>query len=545
MRPSSRDKQPNHRLRFEREARGWTQQYMAEQLGADMNIVSRWECGERRPGPYYRQKLCELFGMNAVELNLVNAQVASDLSSNSTFHAPLPVTTPGTPLIGTGTTDTSLDKQDSLRAYSSQGALQRPLVQGSENSTGLSFGVPIGLVQTHRPLDLLRASEQVSHEQQLGTWLTLGASDLIQLFEDGWAPQEVFTALQVLQKAVQIVSKITRRQLIELGAFVLVSGIPIPSGKHISAEERTELHLALGECIGGGWKLFVTAGMPQVLAVGQAQLQLLHQAHAEIYPSVRPLFYSPVYRLIGAALFFQSRYVEALQAHHQAYLTALEAGDAWNMAESLSWQAGVYKACGRHTESIHMTEAALRLLERSDEPHILVSRARLFAHWAESAALSDERAVMEEKLAASGELLPRCEENDEFDAAIWQLYRGTCALYIGDARNAEHSLNIALHELKPHLLHQRASAALLQTQAYLKMGEWEKALSVVRDAIPPVIASNSSLLDRGLIDLVELFTGTLPKDTDVSDLFDEVRQQPRLYQAHVQQRIPRYLEATL
>ncbi len=71
MQANARYKQPNHCLRYEREARGWTQQYVAEQLGADMNIVSRWECGERKPGPYYRQKLCALFGKSALELGLV------------------------------------------------------------------------------------------------------------------------------------------------------------------------------------------------------------------------------------------------------------------------------------------------------------------------------------------------------------------------------------------------------------------------------------------------------------------------------------------
>jgi tetratricopeptide (TPR) repeat protein len=406
--------------------------------------------------------------------------------------------------------------------------------------------MPLANTQSHQPLDLvLRATAESRPEERLGAWLALGASDLVHLLEEGWTLEEVFTLLHVLQKAVQTVSKITRRHLFELGALALVSGVPIPSGKHISLEERTELHQALGECISGGWKLFVTASMPQVLAVGQAQLRLLHQAYAEIYPSVRPLFYSPVYRLVGAALFFQARYAEALQAHHQAYLTALEAGDAWNMAESLSWQAGVYKACGRHTESIHTTEASLRLLHDSHETHALTLRARLLAHWAESAALLGDRAVMEEKLAASAALLMQCEGNDEFDAAIWQLYRGTCALYIGDAADADQSLEQALRELKPNLLHQRASAALLQAQARLKMGEAQGSVRVVRAAVPAVLAAASPLLDRGLIDLVEQFTLTFPKDDEVKNLVAEVRQQPRWHVISTQQRVPRYLEATV
>jgi tetratricopeptide (TPR) repeat protein len=540
------NKKPNHRLRYEREARGWTQQYVAGQLGADTNIVSRWECGERKPGPYYRQKLIALFGKNAVELGLVEMQAPFSQPPNLDPRASsIQVGAPGTgPVIGVA--DASLDKQEGVRAYSSQIAMRPTLVPGSANPPDRSLGTPQAITQRHQSLDLfLRSAAEDDPEERLGAWLALGASDLVHLFEEGWTLEEVFTLLQVLQKAMQTVSKITRRHLFELGALALVSGVPIPTGKHISIEERTELHQALGECIGGGWKLFVTASMPQVLAVGQAQLRLLHQAYAEIYPSVRPLFYSPVYRLIGAALFFQSRYAEALQAHNQAYLTALEAGDSWNMAESLSWQAGVFKACGRHAESIQTTEASLRLLHNSHEDHAITLRARLLAHWAESAALLGNRSVMEEKLVASAELLTQCEGNDEFDGAIWQLYRGTCSLYIGDPAIAEQFLEHALRDLKPNLLHQRASTALLQAQARLKMGEVKGSLSVVRAAVPAVIAATSPLIDRGLIDLVEQFVITLPKDDEVGDLVAEVRQHPRLHGILTQQHIPRYLEATL
>src|SRR5260370_36961194 len=86
MQANARYKQPNHCLRYEREMRGWTQQYVAEQLGADMNIISRWECGERKPGPYYRQKLMALFGKSAVELGLMKAHIPSDLSSIPGHH---------------------------------------------------------------------------------------------------------------------------------------------------------------------------------------------------------------------------------------------------------------------------------------------------------------------------------------------------------------------------------------------------------------------------------------------------------------------------
>ena len=518
---------PNRFLREQRLQRGWSLQHVVDELhalcaeeqrmpGVTVDMVSKWEHGKKKPSPFYQEKLCRLYGLSATQLGFVNGSQFSHVEETNYAQ-------PTGALL-----DEARDRQSYPNAYS--------VFQEECNR---------GLARTHQSLDLFCTPAEGNSEGQLGAWLALGTSDLVPLFEEGWTLEEVFTTIQILQNAVQSVSKVTQRQLFERGAFALVSSIPMPTRKHISVGERTELHRALGECIERGWKLFVSASMPQVLAVGQAQLQLLHQAYAEIYPSVRPLFYSPVYRLIGAALFFQSRYLEALQAHNQAYLTALEAGDAWNMAESLSWQAGVFKACGRYTESIQTTEAALRLLQDSQEAHAITSRARMLAHWAESAALLGERSVMEEKLSASAEHLTQFEGNDEFDAAIWLLYRGTCALYIGDAESAEQSLEHALHELRPDQLHERASATLLQAQACLKTGELKKSLSIVRACVPLVLAAASSLMDRGLVDLIEQLVKALPKDDEANHLLEEIRQHPQLHVIHTQHHIPRYLEATL
>jgi transcriptional regulator with XRE-family HTH domain len=58
------------RLRQERERRGWSRSFVAEQLEVDIVTVGRWERGEQRPHPIYRQKLCHLFEMNAEDLSL-------------------------------------------------------------------------------------------------------------------------------------------------------------------------------------------------------------------------------------------------------------------------------------------------------------------------------------------------------------------------------------------------------------------------------------------------------------------------------------------
>jgi tetratricopeptide (TPR) repeat protein/transcriptional regulator with XRE-family HTH domain len=62
---------PNQRLKEARELHGWSQKYVAEQIGADHYYLSRWERGTAFPSPYYRSKLCTLFGLDAKALGLL------------------------------------------------------------------------------------------------------------------------------------------------------------------------------------------------------------------------------------------------------------------------------------------------------------------------------------------------------------------------------------------------------------------------------------------------------------------------------------------
>lgn len=67
----------NSLLKAERELRGWSQRYVAEQIDADHYYLSRWEHGTATPSPHYRQKLCALFGKNARELGLIRENISS------------------------------------------------------------------------------------------------------------------------------------------------------------------------------------------------------------------------------------------------------------------------------------------------------------------------------------------------------------------------------------------------------------------------------------------------------------------------------------
>lgn len=50
---------PNHLLRAAREARGWTQNHLAELLGVSARTILRWEAGLTKPSP---RMLHRIFG---------------------------------------------------------------------------------------------------------------------------------------------------------------------------------------------------------------------------------------------------------------------------------------------------------------------------------------------------------------------------------------------------------------------------------------------------------------------------------------------------
>ncbi len=99
----------NQLLRREREIHGWSQARVASELGIDPATVGRWERGLSFPYPYFREKLCILFGKNAQELGLLQDDedsVAEEQSSSRTIviqHATSfsPLYDPAVPLSST------------------------------------------------------------------------------------------------------------------------------------------------------------------------------------------------------------------------------------------------------------------------------------------------------------------------------------------------------------------------------------------------------------------------------------------------------------
>jgi transcriptional regulator with XRE-family HTH domain len=75
---ASNAKKPNDRLRFQREKRGWSQRKLADELSTSEDTISRWERGERKPSPYYQERLCKIFERDAEELGFINTTAQLD-----------------------------------------------------------------------------------------------------------------------------------------------------------------------------------------------------------------------------------------------------------------------------------------------------------------------------------------------------------------------------------------------------------------------------------------------------------------------------------
>jgi len=481
----------NALLRHQRQLRGWSLQHVVDQLcklceeedrvpGVTADMVGKWERGEKKPSPFYREKLCSLYNTSADKLGFLETQIVPE---------------------------------SSMKSEPVQPQINNPLPL---------FPSPTGSTQL---IDTLLCWENDVSETLAAQLLSLSSRQLATLTAVGWTPQEVMAALHIILQGETIMAKINRRQALQLGTGLFLSRIALPNHEHPSAEERTQLSEAIGESIAASWTLFQHATTAQMLAVGRAQLALIQQAHHALYPSVRPMHYSAIYRLIGAALHFQGCYDQARQAHEQSYIAALEGGDVWNMAQSLTWQADGFKAQGEYASALEVIEGALRLLPQQSSQEALRLRAHLFASGAENAAYLGEREMVQAKLQASEALLEGLPAHEEFDRTNWHQHAGACALILKQYDAAIRHLEQALDELPPHWTLRHATTLMPLALAYAGKQERDASLVMAEKAIPVISAINSPSMNRQFVAyLQQELLGAFPGDPHIHTFVTDAQQ---------------------
>jgi tetratricopeptide (TPR) repeat protein len=117
--------QPNDALRYQRLLRGWSLQRVADEIcaiavrqngrrpGVNADMVGEWERGVKRPSPYYREKLCLLYGTTANQLDLIapSARQAASLIQDQ-----------ASPLVSGSLDDMDKKRRELLRLLGTAGA---------------------------------------------------------------------------------------------------------------------------------------------------------------------------------------------------------------------------------------------------------------------------------------------------------------------------------------------------------------------------------------------------------------------------------------
>jgi len=151
------DPQPRVKLTKARTGHKWSQQEVAELIGTTHLNVSRWERGITRPGPYFRSKLCALFGKSPQELDLAEPAAPFPTIAEPVYDTAIPLQ-PATRLVG----------RDNELAQ-----LKQRLFNGSSVALTALNGLP-GVGKTALSIELAHDLDIRAHFRDGILWAALG-----------------------------------------------------------------------------------------------------------------------------------------------------------------------------------------------------------------------------------------------------------------------------------------------------------------------------------------------------------------------------------
>jgi DNA-binding SARP family transcriptional activator len=330
--------------------------------------------------------------------------------------------------------------------------------------------------------------------------------------------------LEPEREGTRDVSLLSRRQLLELGIAAFLSRLAQLDGKRISAIEREALGRALGESVAAGWKLFHTASNTEVLAMGQLQLSLIHQAHVLVYPSTRFYLYAGAHGLVGLAFHLQERHEEALHSYHSAHLAAVATGDPWYIAQNLIAQADTYLVLGRYAEAVQALEEALSYLGDTNEDHRR-AKAHLLGCWADVAMTTRDYSLAQKKLDTAADYLDHMSMREEFDRACWLQLAGKKAVMAGDYAQAVSYLEEALSANPTHWVVRHVAILIPLAIAYARMRERDRSLLIAKQTVPILGAMNAPMNNTYFLEyLRDDIAGRYPRDTTINTFLTDMQQ---------------------
>jgi len=228
--------------------------------------------------------------------------------------------------------------------------------------------------------------------------------------------------------------------------------------------------------------------------------------------------YSAAQRLVGATQHRCGRYQEALEAHRDAFYSAAQIADRWNMAQFRAWQAYTPHSLGRRPDSLSTAQAALKLVPETEDLHSASLRGRLLTSGAMYAADLRDTKRASAMLQDSEALLDHLDApTEEFDQAIWLEAAGVYALHLGQLDLAAARFRQALNCTPAPRGSERVLLTIALSRAFAYGTERDAALSTASTTIPQLQALKSrELTDHYTRFLRDELLGLFPRDATCS-----------------------------
>ena len=270
---------PNLRLKEARELRGWSQKYVADEIGADRYYLSRWEHGTASPSPYYRQKLCELFGKDARELGLIREKDTKEkqrteqiLQSITSDERTLPSSGSATPLYDPMLPPAFGDMAKPIGRDAILSQLRQHLCAGKGVVLTAINGLP-GVGKTTLAIELAHDEEVLSRFKDGVLWAGLGPTPDVFSLLNHWGTLLGIPALQAAKlKTIEDWSR-TLRAMIGQRRLLLV------------IDDAWRIEAALAFKVGGSQCAYlVTTRFPSIalhFASDMGASVVLHELNAE------------------------------------------------------------------------------------------------------------------------------------------------------------------------------------------------------------------------------------------------------------------------
>lgn len=470
-------KKPNKKLQHERELRGWSQQSLAEALGTDFKRVSAWESGANTPSPYYRTKLCTLFGKNAKQLGFLDQESSNDDAPQESS----PVQS---------TTSIDLDGHQPLQLFIPNATLHVVTIDIHQQAATPASAHP----EEHGIIDDSRTNTS-------GQERPSGIEDTVKrraFFQEG-----LRTGAAILTSYDLINNELVDRFLRALR-------------KPSTIDERTLNYFELRT--EGYWQDRHSAALASsdLLTYVIEHLQkVITLLEGSLFPAVRTrlcCIASGIAQLAGHLLFDMGEFAHA-RNFHQVAITAAQEGD--NQAlEAVAWgrMSFTWTYSGNAPEALKCIQEASRLAIRNVNNTV---RAYLAAVEAEIQAILGNRESCLKALDAAASVEDQQYSEEEmcwlrFDRSRLAGYQGTCfkRLYNPDDTRthsfldeARQALADALALLNPARIQRRPALLIDIASTYAQQGDVEAACGHAIQVLPIMAQTKSQAVAKRLLTL--------------------------------------------